>query len=303
MRPRAVQEKAGRLQQVDRLAVQRLGCVPSIKEGPRADLDPPCPRSAAGAGRFAQQLKSRGGTLAATAAAGGFDQLHQCEGREPQLMWVGGRLRGRGERLLIAGQAVVEHGGHPLRHRESHPLAVGDEALGAGSDQPCDLVLTATEGGQCQGPVRGDDATIGGLGEGVRLLDQRRGRRQLSREDVDPDTGTERQREVREGADLTGSSDLLGGQRVPAFVVPDESRCPRSEEHTSELQSRVDIVCRLLLEKKKKTFAGGFDLDAAKRVGSGHWEVVSYEPPSCLFLLIIRRPPTSPLFPYTTLFR
>src|SRR5438105_11983255 len=29
-------------------------------------------------------------------------------------------------------------------------------------------------------------------------------------------------------------------------------RSPRSEEHTSELQSRVDLVCRLLLEKKKK---------------------------------------------------
>src|SRR5438105_6551228 len=27
---------------------------------------------------------------------------------------------------------------------------------------------------------------------------------------------------------------------------------PRSEEHTSELQSRVDLVCRLLLEKKNK---------------------------------------------------
>src|SRR5438105_8213857 len=27
---------------------------------------------------------------------------------------------------------------------------------------------------------------------------------------------------------------------------------PRSEERTSELQSRVDLVCRLLLEKKKK---------------------------------------------------
>src|SRR5207247_7130596 len=27
--------------------------------------------------------------------------------------------------------------------------------------------------------------------------------------------------------------------------------CRRSEEHTSELQSRVDLVCRLLLEKKK----------------------------------------------------
>src|SRR2546428_3626347 len=31
----------------------------------------------------------------------------------------------------------------------------------------------------------------------------------------------------------------------------DEIRC-RSEEHTSELQSRSDLVCRLLLEKKKK---------------------------------------------------
>src|SRR5437773_5413346 len=28
---------------------------------------------------------------------------------------------------------------------------------------------------------------------------------------------------------------------------------PRSEEHTSELQSHHDLVCRLLLEKKKKT--------------------------------------------------
>src|SRR3712207_8070828 len=34
--------------------------------------------------------------------------------------------------------------------------------------------------------------------------------------------------------------------------VRDEVR-PRSEEHTSELQSRQYLVCRLLLEKKKKT--------------------------------------------------
>src|SRR2546428_7741796 len=31
------------------------------------------------------------------------------------------------------------------------------------------------------------------------------------------------------------------------------SRQSRSEEHTSELQSRSDLVCRLLLEKKKNT--------------------------------------------------
>src|SRR2546421_637058 len=32
-----------------------------------------------------------------------------------------------------------------------------------------------------------------------------------------------------------------------------KSESIRSEEHTSELQSRSDLVCRLLLEKKKKT--------------------------------------------------
>src|SRR5260370_17373845 len=30
------------------------------------------------------------------------------------------------------------------------------------------------------------------------------------------------------------------------------STCRRSEEHTSELQSHLNLVCRLLLEKKKK---------------------------------------------------
>src|SRR5438067_6673518 len=33
--------------------------------------------------------------------------------------------------------------------------------------------------------------------------------------------------------------------------TPDRRSCRRSEEHTSELQSRFDLVCRLLLEKKK----------------------------------------------------
>src|SRR5437868_14905679 len=33
---------------------------------------------------------------------------------------------------------------------------------------------------------------------------------------------------------------------------PDGSKRSRSEEHTSELQSRFDLVCRLLLEKKKQ---------------------------------------------------
>src|SRR2546422_7267146 len=35
-------------------------------------------------------------------------------------------------------------------------------------------------------------------------------------------------------------------------VAPHEGQARRSEEHTSELQSRLHLVCRLLLEKKKK---------------------------------------------------
>src|SRR5699024_3047654 len=35
-------------------------------------------------------------------------------------------------------------------------------------------------------------------------------------------------------------------------VHPAKSTAERSEEHTSELQSRFDLVCRLLLEKKKQ---------------------------------------------------
>src|SRR5436309_14380088 len=41
--------------------------------------------------------------------------------------------------------------------------------------------------------------------------------------------------------------------RAPGQVCPNSSTPPaRSEEHTSELQSRENLVCRLLLEKKKK---------------------------------------------------
>src|SRR5690606_41229609 len=38
----------------------------------------------------------------------------------------------------------------------------------------------------------------------------------------------------------------------PPTPRPPTSTSPRSEEHTSELQSRENLVCRLLLEKKKK---------------------------------------------------
>src|SRR5260370_22691746 len=45
--------------------------------------------------------------------------------------------------------------------------------------------------------------------------------------------------------------DALELARLLAFRVPAAAQRPRSEEHTSELQSHLNLVCRLLLEKKK----------------------------------------------------
>src|SRR2546427_911079 len=45
---------------------------------------------------------------------------------------------------------------------------------------------------------------------------------------------------------------LTAPVRALLTVAGDELRKDRSEEHTSELQSQSNLVCRLLLEKKKK---------------------------------------------------
>src|SRR3712207_8411167 len=47
---------------------------------------------------------------------------------------------------------------------------------------------------------------------------------------------------------------LPGTQSLSLVWMSDLGSFQRSEEHTSELQSRQYLVCRLLLEKKKKTY-------------------------------------------------
>src|SRR2546422_6639064 len=51
-----------------------------------------------------------------------------------------------------------------------------------------------------------------------------------------------------------GAAQPLARQLVAfqPLAQPGRQRLCRSEEHTSELQSRLHLVCRLLLEKKKK---------------------------------------------------
>src|SRR5579871_4162350 len=89
-------------------------------------------------------------------------------------------------------------------------------------------------------------------------------------------------------------------------------RPARSEEHTSELQSRRDLVCRLLLEKKKtiEVFETSVHTRDTHSVYSTklpfYGSVFLVEQrfsASNFFFLMIRRPPRSTLFPYTTLFR
>src|SRR2546430_2865888 len=51
---------------------------------------------------------------------------------------------------------------------------------------------------------------------------------------------------------ITTTHDDQGDGRNSSIIISNK-RTPRSEEHTSELQSQSNLVCRLLLEKKKNT--------------------------------------------------
>src|SRR5699024_11341284 len=79
------------------------------------------------------------------------------------------------------------------------------------------------------------------------LLDPERADSQLAAvrlEDVNPESDPDQLRAI---------ADYLHSQDVPfqVAVIPVMLDRTRSEEHTSELQSRFDLVCRRLLEKKK----------------------------------------------------
>src|SRR5260370_5132903 len=61
----------------------------------------------------------------------------------------------------------------------------------------------------------------------------------------------------------TGAPSLAdqGNPTEPLVIVVNRSNpVDRSEEHTSELQSHLNLVCRLLLEKKKRTASARFSI-------------------------------------------
>src|SRR5438105_12425892 len=54
------------------------------------------------------------------------------------------------------------------------------------------------------------------------------------------------------GGNCAGAAALIRNRASSNRLMLSRGNKARSEEHTSELQSRVDLVCRLLLEKKKR---------------------------------------------------
>src|SRR5256886_10312275 len=64
--------------------------------------------------------------------------------------------------------------------------------------------------------------------------------------------GAEQGLRGEDGGDVARQPDLHARLRERLQDDVDERRTARSEEHTSELQSQSNLVCRLLLEKKKR---------------------------------------------------
>src|SRR2546427_8491906 len=62
----------------------------------------------------------------------------------------------------------------------------------------------------------------------------------------------ERRRPLSPESQFLQKRDFLLGRIAAEASILKEVFEPRSEEHTSELQSQSNLVCRLLLEKKKK---------------------------------------------------
>src|ERR1043166_4688359 len=103
----------------------------------------------------------------------------------------------------------------------------------------------------------------------------------------------------------------VGQGRALHFLQVADAECrialfePRSEEHTSELQSRFGISYAVFCLKKKKRRQGPRypHHHRITRDKMHNCETSMKEIARVFFFLIIRRPPRSTLFPYTTLFR
>src|SRR3954463_13090105 len=114
---------------------------------------------------------------------------------------------------------------------------------------------------------------------------------------------------------------LFRSRSVAPFVVRDDRKTadllvvlPRSEEHTSELQSHDNLVCRLLLEKKKNELLAWSGSISSRTLLSRNTSTTTapttrsatlsaQQLTQVFFFLLKRPPPRSTFFPYRPLSR
>src|SRR5438132_6721605 len=147
---------------------------------------------------------------------------------------------GGGSPFLIAGPCVVESDDLNLRVGE----ALADLALKLGLHVIYKASYDKANRARLKGP-RGPGAE--------------RGLAALAK--VRAATGLPILTDVHETSHVSAAAQVADVLQIPAFLCRQTDllvaagragRYERSEEHTSELQSHSDLVCRLLLEKKKK---------------------------------------------------
>src|SRR5690606_18101055 len=160
-------------------------------------------------------------------------------------VFFGQRLDEPGTRIAAIASAV-----HPGWRDDELGNDIGLLALEADAPvQPAELLVGGLP------PAAGEEAVLVGFGTttmGGTDNGQRRAATTAIQEVIGPSIL------LPPGGGLTCTGDsggpllVLRGEKWVVAGIHSRSDCERSEEHTSELQSRENLVCRLLLEKKKR---------------------------------------------------
>src|SRR5580693_7922700 len=151
--------QASAAEAVDRLTVQVLGGLAVADQRPRAGLGTKHPVGPAGTGDAGEPLKGAGRAPGYPAAHRRLDELDKLDAGELHRRRVLARPLRRGQRLLIAAQAVEQHRGRPLHEAERSALTPALRVVGGGLEQVSGLYFPAAEDGQGQGAVRSEEHT------------------------------------------------------------------------------------------------------------------------------------------------
>jgi len=206
-------------QLVDRLLVEELGFMALADQGPRARLDAPGPRGGAWLGGAGKPLDRIRGAPGVTAARRRLGQLDQAPVGEAEFLRIRASLVGRGQRIPVAAEAVVEHRAGVLSDAQSHALVPHHSAA-------LDRLDELDRLGPAAPPARQGHRAVGGqvvarrLGDRRRLLDERSGRGELSRVQMQADPLSQRDRQHAESADIADELEIPHGELVPAVVIP-----------------------------------------------------------------------------------